>query len=141
VAAAHLEGLLARELERFAREHPRSRALAREAEESLLAGVPMPWMIRWAGGFPVFAAGIKPVDSMGRGWVTAYNVPVECGEVVVHPGDFVFADFDGVVVVPQAIVKDVMEMASDKVRREDSSRAELMQGAYLRDVFKKYGVL
>jgi glutamate-1-semialdehyde 2,1-aminomutase len=48
--------LLPRELERFEREHPRSRELAREAEESLLAGVPMPWMIRWAGGFPVFAA-------------------------------------------------------------------------------------
>src|SRR6185312_15677466 len=55
-------------------------------------------------GFPVFAAGIKPVDSMGRGIVTAYNVPVECGEVLVHPGDFVFADFDGVVVIPQAVV-------------------------------------
>jgi glutamate-1-semialdehyde 2,1-aminomutase len=48
--------LLARELDRFEREHPRSRELARGAEESLLAGVPMPWMIRWAGGFPVFAA-------------------------------------------------------------------------------------
>jgi glutamate-1-semialdehyde 2,1-aminomutase len=48
--------LLARELERFEREHPRSRELAVEAEGSLLAGVPMPWMIRWAGGFPVFAA-------------------------------------------------------------------------------------
>src|SRR6266852_3497501 len=85
-------------------------------------------------GFPVFASGVKPVDSNGRGIVTAYNVPVECGEVLVHPGDFVFADFDGVVVVPQAIVKEVIELASDKVRREDSSRAELMQGAYLRDV-------
>jgi glutamate-1-semialdehyde 2,1-aminomutase len=48
--------LLPRELERFEREHPRSRELALEAEESLLAGVPMPWMTRWAGGFPVFAA-------------------------------------------------------------------------------------
>jgi len=48
--------LLPRELERFRREHPRSRELALKAEESLLAGVPMPWMIRWAGGFPVFAA-------------------------------------------------------------------------------------
>ncbi len=48
--------LLLRELERFEGEHPRSRGLALEAEESLLAGVPMPWMIRWAGGFPVFAA-------------------------------------------------------------------------------------
>jgi regulator of RNase E activity RraA len=92
-------------------------------------------------GFPVFAAGIKPVDSLGRGCVTDYNVPVECGEVLVNPGDFVFADFDGVVVVPKAIVKDVIELASEKARRENSSRAELMQGAYLRDVFKKYGVL
>jgi len=48
--------LLPRELERFESEHSRSRELALEAEESLLAGVPMPWMIRWAGGFPVFAA-------------------------------------------------------------------------------------
>src|SRR3981189_1787598 len=55
-------------------------------------------------GFPVFASGIKPVDSMGRGCVTAYNVAVECGEVLVQPGDFVFADYDGVVVVPKAVV-------------------------------------
>ncbi|HUS05533.1 MAG TPA: RraA family protein [Bryobacteraceae bacterium] len=92
-------------------------------------------------GFPVFASGIKPVDSMGRGCVTAYNVPVECGDVLVHPGDFVFADFDGVVVVPKAIVSEVIELAAEKVRRENSSRAELMKGAYLRDVYEKYGVL
>jgi 4-hydroxy-4-methyl-2-oxoglutarate aldolase len=73
--------------------------------------------------------------------VTAYNVPVECGEVVVHPGDFIFADFDGVVVVPKAVVTEVIELAADKVRRENSSRAELMQGSYLRDVYQKYGVL
>ncbi|MBL8228575.1 MAG: RraA family protein [Bryobacterales bacterium] len=92
-------------------------------------------------GFPVFAAGIKPVDSMGRGLVTAYNVPVECGEVLVHPGDLVFADYDGVVVIPSAITKEVIELAADKVRREDSTRAELLAGGYLRDVFRKYGVL
>src|SRR5438132_1433999 len=50
-----LDDLLSRELDRFEREHPRSRELATRAERSLLAGVPMPWMIRWAGGFPVFA--------------------------------------------------------------------------------------
>lgn len=92
-------------------------------------------------GFPVFARGMKPVDSMGRGLVTAYNVPVECGEVIVHPGDFVFADFDGVIVIPSANVKEVIAMATDKVQREDGSRAELMKGASLRDVFQKYGVL
>jgi glutamate-1-semialdehyde 2,1-aminomutase len=50
-----LDDLLSRELDRFEREHPRSRELTTRAEHSLLAGVPMPWMIRWAGGFPVFA--------------------------------------------------------------------------------------
>ena len=51
----HAERLLADELERFAREHPRSHELSRRARRSLLAGVPMHWMVRWAGGFPVYA--------------------------------------------------------------------------------------
>jgi glutamate-1-semialdehyde 2,1-aminomutase len=51
-----LDALFAREVERFEREHPRSRALSHEAGSSLLSGVPMPWMTRWAGGFPVYAA-------------------------------------------------------------------------------------
>jgi glutamate-1-semialdehyde 2,1-aminomutase len=51
-----VDDLLKRELELFEREHPRSHELSRRAEGSLLSGVPMPWMIRWAGGFPVFAA-------------------------------------------------------------------------------------
>jgi 4-hydroxy-4-methyl-2-oxoglutarate aldolase len=92
-------------------------------------------------GFPVFAAGMKPVDSAGRGIVTAYNVPVECGDVIVHPGDFVFADFDGVVVIPAALIEEVIGLAKEKVERENVSRAELAEGAYLRDVFKKYGIL
>ena len=48
--------LLPRELDRFEREHPRSRELAERAEGPLLSGVPMPWMIRWPGAFPLFAA-------------------------------------------------------------------------------------
>lgn len=91
--------------------------------------------------FPVFAAGIKPTDSMGRGIVTACNVPVECGDVIVNPGDFIFGDHDGVVAIPGAIVKEVLDLAFDKVTRENHSRAELQNGAYLRDVFAKYGVL
>ncbi len=58
-STAHVGQLLEGELERFEREHPRSRELARKAEESLLQGVPMPWMVRWAGGFPLFAADAK----------------------------------------------------------------------------------
>src|SRR5438445_3590321 len=48
--------LLNRELERFEREHPRSRELSRQAEASLLAGVPMPWLYHRSCVFPLFAA-------------------------------------------------------------------------------------
>ena len=64
--------LLERELELFDREHPRSRELANEARGSLLSGVPMPWMIRWPGGFPVFAAeanGARFTDVDGHEYV------------------------------------------------------------------------
>jgi 4-hydroxy-4-methyl-2-oxoglutarate aldolase len=92
-------------------------------------------------GFPVFATGIKPVDSRGRGVVVDYNVPVGCGGVVVVPGDLVVADFDGVVVVPSAAVTEAVRLATEKVTRENQSRAELMNGKLLRDVYRKYGVL
>ena len=51
-----LKTLFERELARFEDSHPRSRALAADARRSLLGGVPMHWMVRWPGGFPVFAA-------------------------------------------------------------------------------------
>ncbi len=56
MAVVTSERLLQQEVERFARDHPRSLALFEQARASLLAGVPMHWMVRWAGGFPVFAA-------------------------------------------------------------------------------------
>jgi 4-hydroxy-4-methyl-2-oxoglutarate aldolase len=91
--------------------------------------------------FPVFAAGMKPVDSRGRGIVVDYNVPVECGGVVVTPGDLIVADYDGVIAIPAGAVDEAIRKATDKVARENSSRGELMRGAYLRDVYNKYGVL
>ena len=92
-------------------------------------------------GFPVFYTGIRPLDSMGRGRVMAYDVPVRCGDVLVQPGELVFADFDGVVVVPRAVEDEVLERAAEKASRENLSRAELLQGRTLREVFDRYGAL
>jgi regulator of RNase E activity RraA len=92
-------------------------------------------------GFPVFCAGIRPLDSMGRGRVMAYDVPVRCGEVLVRPGELVFADFDGIVVVPRQVEERVLLLAAEKVGKESHSRAELLQGRTLREVYQKYGVL
>jgi 4-hydroxy-4-methyl-2-oxoglutarate aldolase len=92
-------------------------------------------------GFGLFAAGIKPVDSKGRGLVMAYNQPALCGGVLVSPGDLVFADYDGVLAIPAVAIKDAVRLATEKAQRENHSRAELQKGAYLRDVYNKYGVL
>ena len=92
-------------------------------------------------GFPVFYQGIRPLDSMGRGRVMAYDVPVKCGEVLVQPGELVFADFDGVVVVPKAVEDDVLRLAQEKVGKENDSRRELLKGRSLRDVYNQYRVL
>ncbi|MDX1931386.1 MAG: RraA family protein [Capsulimonadales bacterium] len=92
-------------------------------------------------GFPIFFRGIRPLDSMGRGRVMAYDVPVRCGDVLVRPGELVFTDFDGIVVVPREVETDVLRLAADKAGRENLSRNELLQGHRLRDVFNRYGAL
>lgn len=92
-------------------------------------------------GFPVFATGMYPVDSAGRSVVIDFDCPVSCGDVVVHPGDIVFGDVDGVVVIPTQAAPDVIRRALDKVEGENITRDELRKGATLREVYAKYGVL
>jgi regulator of RNase E activity RraA len=89
-------------------------------------------------GFPVYYTGIRPLDSKGRAMVTAYDVPVRCGGVLVNPGDIVYADFDGIVVVPKAVELEVFEKARQKGHNENLSRTELLEGKSLREVYDKY---
>ena len=74
--------------------------------------------------FPVYYSGIRPLDSKGRGLVVRYDVPVKCGDVLVNPGDLIYADFDGIVVIPQPVEKKVFDMAREKVNSESLSRRE-----------------
>jgi 4-hydroxy-4-methyl-2-oxoglutarate aldolase len=94
-----------------------------------------------AMGFPVYYAGICPLDSQGRARVMAYDVPVRCGEVLVHPGELVFADFDGIVVVPRQVEAQALQLAMDKADKETASRQALLAGKSLQEVYRTYGVL
>ena len=91
--------------------------------------------------FPVFAAGMRPVDSRGRSVVLDFDVPVLCAGVAVRTGDIVFGDVDGVAIIPQEAAQETVARALEKVRLENESRAELERGGYLRDVFARHGVL
>lgn len=92
-------------------------------------------------GFPVYAAGIRPLDSKGRGIVKEADVPVECGGVLVHPGELVFADYDGVAIIPRAVETRVLELARDKAGREDRMRDDLGDGTTLREAYEKHATL
>ena len=91
--------------------------------------------------FPVFHAGIAPLDSKGRGKVAMIDVPIECAGVAVAPGDLIFGDADGVVVVPRRIEVEALERAFAKVSGEDRTRDELLAGGLLKDVFARHGIL
>jgi glutamate-1-semialdehyde 2,1-aminomutase len=69
IARSRIESLLERERERFGSEHPRSREIQEGGRDVLLSGVPMNWMTRWPGPFPVFFAdadGARVVDVDGN---------------------------------------------------------------------------
>lgn len=91
--------------------------------------------------FPVFYSGIRPLDSKGRAIVIDYDVPVRCGEVLVNHGDIIYADFDGIVVIPRNVEAEVFKMAIEKVNSENLSRTELLMGKSLLDVYNKYKAL
>jgi regulator of RNase E activity RraA len=92
-------------------------------------------------GYPVYYTGIRALDSMGRGRVMAYDVPIRCGEVLVRPGELVFADYDGIVVIPQQVEQAVLELTQDKAGKESLTRNALLEGKSLREVYDIYGVL
>lgn len=92
-------------------------------------------------GFLTFARGTCPRDSLHRQRVTAVDVSVSIGGVRIEPGDLIFADADGVVVVPRAVEQAALAQALDKVTAENRVREEIRAGASAVEVFRKYGVL
>ncbi len=94
-------------------------------------------------GFPVWARGNIPTDSIGRTDLVNVGGPIFCGGVRITPGDVIFADRDGVVVIPVQDVDlgKVVEMAEETVVAERRSRQEIRNGMSLLDVYKKYGKL
>ena len=92
-------------------------------------------------GFPVFATGFRPTDSLGRNEIVEYDVPVECGGVLVQPGDLVFGDVDGLVVVPKELEEKVIQGALEKVQGENAVRDAIAKGMKVSEAFAKYGIL
>jgi len=91
--------------------------------------------------WPVFSRGRFAQDSAVRTRVIDYRVPIELDGVTVTPGDLVFGDLDGVVVVPQQVEAEVFERATEKARAENLVRAAIEDGMSSTEAFATYGVL
>lgn len=92
-------------------------------------------------GFPVFHVGFHPADSLGRIDVVGHNIAINCGGVLIHPGDLVLADHDGVVAIPHSAAEETLRLAEEKVSGENLVRKALADGMSTTEAFAKYGIL
>jgi 4-hydroxy-4-methyl-2-oxoglutarate aldolase len=91
--------------------------------------------------WPVFSRGSFAQDAGVRSSVVNFRCIVEIGGVRVEPGDLVFADIDGVLVVPKAVEERVIQLALEKVAGEKVVRKEIEAGSTSTAVFDRYGIL
>jgi len=104
----------------------RHRGIAGFVVDGLIRDLPE---IRALGDFPVFARGITPIGPLHRG-PGEINHPINCGGVVVNPGDIVVGDLNGVVVIPQEIAGELLRRLRDRSAREAEYRAAVARGDF-----------
>jgi regulator of RNase E activity RraA len=92
-----------------------------------------------AMNFPVFAKFKCSASSIGRWDIVDYQLTIKIGNTVIQPGDFVFGDIDGVVIVPKEITLDVLVAAEGVFARESGMRQELRRGVSVTHAYEKYG--
>lgn len=91
--------------------------------------------------WPVFSRGRYAQDAGIRSKIVDYRCPVEIGGVRIEPGDLIFGDMDGVLVVPRRIEEEAVARACEKASGEKVVRKEIEAGSSSTAAFQKYGIL
>lgn len=91
--------------------------------------------------FPLFSLGTSPHDYKGRAKVLSLGAPIHSGNTTVRMGDIMFADIDGVVVIPQEVERETIAKALEKAGKENVIKKELLEGGLLGEAWKKHHVL
>lgn len=92
-------------------------------------------------GFPTFSMGRYAQDQGPRGEVVDFRTPVRIGAVRIEPGDIIFGDIDGVVVIPKAAEQEVLQRALEKAGKESLVRTAIEDGMPALSAFQTYGVM
>ena len=91
--------------------------------------------------FPTFSHGTYAQDQGPRGKVVDYGLPIEVGGVRIRPGDIIFGDRDGVLVIPREAEAEAITKALEKVATENKVRLAIQNGMSTVDAFAKFGVM
>jgi regulator of RNase E activity RraA len=116
-------------------------ARARGAAGAVLAGYTRDTNAILALNFPVFCYGSYAQDQRGRGKVVDFRISLDINGVTIQPGDIVFGDVDGVVVLPREAEDSVIPEALERARKEKTAKRLLMSGVSAESVFFETGVL
>ena len=92
-------------------------------------------------GYPTFSFGSYGQDSAPRYKVHDFRIPIEIGGVSIRPGDILFGDIDGVVVIPGEVETETFTLALEKVRGERRVRTALEEGMSAVAAFRKHGIM
>jgi regulator of RNase E activity RraA len=89
--------------------------------------------------FPVFCSFLTPSDIVERWIPDRYGEPVTIGDVTIATGDYLLGDRDGVVIIPRALVEDVVARTEDVVATETDMRRALVGGMDPVEAYNRYG--
>lgn len=91
--------------------------------------------------FPTFSTGTYAQDQEPRGKVIDFRIPIEWAGVHINPGDIIYGDRDGVIVIPKEIEKETFTKALEKARSEKLVLKALQEGMSTVNAFKKFGIM
>ena len=92
-------------------------------------------------GFPTFSRGLYAQDQGPRGKVIDFRVSIEIEGVRIAPGDLIFGDREGVLVIPSEVAAEAIEAALEKASTENRVAIAIRHGMGAREAFETYGVL
>ena len=90
-------------------------------------------------GFPVWCRYFTPIDVVARWTADGFGEPLAIGGVAIHTGDYLFADRDGLVVIPQSLAEEVTAKTEQVMRTESKVRTAILEGIDPQQAYLKYG--
>ncbi len=89
------------------------------------------------GDYPIYAKGLAPLSAVGRMEDIAYNVEIEINSVRICPGDIIFADRDGVIVIPRQAAELVADMTEELAKKERNYKEGILAGKSMLEIFNE----